>query len=110
MIQTVLEEQGVSYRQTRLCRKNDLRTGNPSQSLFPTGQFQKVETPTLLRLAHRLCQHQETCPLRTMFIASNPLKVRRAVWNEPNPIPGFVNRAKEAVILFHSVVQIFDLS
>ena len=43
----------------RLCRKKDLSTGNPSQFLFATGQFQKVETPTLLRLAHRLCQHLE---------------------------------------------------
>ncbi len=37
-----------------LCRKNDLRTGNPNQSLFLIVQFQKVETPTLLMLAHRL--------------------------------------------------------
>ena len=45
--------------EVRLCRKKDLSTGNPSQFLFATGQFQKVETPTLLRLAHRLCQHLE---------------------------------------------------
>ena len=48
-------------------------------------------------LAHRLCQRQENCPIRIMFIASNPLKVRRAVVNELNPIPGFVNRADVAV-------------
>lgn len=47
-----------------LCRKNEFRTGNPSQSLFLIGQFQKVETPTLLMLAHRLFQRQENCPLR----------------------------------------------
>ena len=76
----------------RLCRKNDLRTGNPPQSLFLIGQFQKVETPTLPVLAHHLFQPQEACPLRTMFIASIPRKVLLAVLNEPNPIPGFVSR------------------
>ncbi len=33
-----------------------------------------------------------TCPLRIMFIASYPLKVRLAVLNEANPIPGLTNR------------------
>ncbi len=33
-----------------------------------------------------------TCPLRIMFIASYPLKVRLAVLNEENPIPGLTNR------------------
>ena len=31
------------------------------------------------------------CPLRIIFIISYPFKVRRAVLNEPNPIPGFTN-------------------
>ncbi len=61
-----------------LCRRNDLRTGKPSQSLFLIGQFQKVETPTLLMFAHRLVQHQENCPMRFIFIASNPLKERQS--------------------------------
>jgi hypothetical protein len=43
-------------------------------------------------LGYRLFEHQENCPLRIMFIASNPLKVRRAVLNEPNPNPGLVSR------------------
>jgi len=32
------------------------------------------------------------CPFRIMFMASYPLKVRLAVLNEPNPIPGLTNR------------------
>lgn len=42
-----------------LCHKNDLRTGDPSQFLFLIGQFQKLETPTLLMLGYRLCQRLE---------------------------------------------------
>ena len=49
----LIEFQAIALEK-RLCRKNDLRTGNPPQSLFLTGQFQKVETPTLLMLARRL--------------------------------------------------------
>ena len=32
------------------------------------------------------------CPFVIMFISSYPLIVRRAVLNEPNPIPGLTNR------------------
>ncbi len=46
----------VANESRRLCRKNDLRTGNPSQSVLVIGQFQKVETPTLPVLEYRLFQ------------------------------------------------------
>lgn len=46
-------------RYKKLCRKNDLRTRNPTQFLLLIGQFQKFETPILLMLAHHLCQHLE---------------------------------------------------
>jgi len=36
-----------------LCRKNDMRTSNPSQFLLLIGQPQKFETRTLPVLAHR---------------------------------------------------------
>jgi len=39
-----------------LCRKNDLRTGAPLQSLFLIRQCRKFETRILSVLAHRLYQ------------------------------------------------------
>lgn len=81
-----------AYRRSkRLCRKNDLRTGNPPQFLFLIGQLQKFETRILSVLVHRLCQQPQPVQCVRIFIASNPLMVRRAVLNEPNPIPGFVS-------------------
>ena len=43
----------------RLCRKKDLRTGKPSHALLLIVQLQKVETPILPLLAHRLFSHLE---------------------------------------------------
>ena len=47
----------TQHRQHKgLRRKNNLRTGNPSQFLLLIVQSQKVETRILSVLAHRLCQ------------------------------------------------------
>jgi len=87
-----------------LCRKNDLRTDNPSQSLFVIGQFQKVETPTLLMLEYRLFQRQENCPLRIMFIASNPLKERQSRVERTKSHPWFCQSLDKSVILLYPII------
>ena len=54
-----------------LCRKDDLRTGNPYQSLFLIGQFQKVETPTLWMLAHHVFQRLELALCESCSLPQN---------------------------------------
>ncbi len=71
VFQLVLER-----RLSWLCRKNDLRTGNPPQSIFLIGQLRKVETPTLPVLAHRMTQPLGLARVRIIFIASIPRNVR----------------------------------
>jgi hypothetical protein len=67
-----LELQATSEQ--RLCRKNELRTGDPSQSLFVIGQFQKVETPALLMLGYRLCQRLELALYESCSLPQVPSK------------------------------------
>ncbi len=54
--------------------------------------LQKFETRILLDPLRHLFQLPEERPLRIMYIASYLLNVRRAVLNEPNPIPGLTSR------------------
>lgn len=77
-------------QQIWLCRKQELRTGNPSRFLFVIEQLQKLETLTLLVLEYRLFQLPALVQCVRIFIAANLLMVRCAVLNEPNPIPGFL--------------------
>ncbi len=54
--------------------------------------LQKFETRILLDPLRHLFQLPEERPLRIMYIASYLLNVRRAVLNEPNPIPRLTSR------------------
>jgi hypothetical protein len=60
----------------RLCRKNDLRTGNPSQSLFLIGQPRKLERAYSTCASTSPLSMPWTCPKRSMFIASIPRNER----------------------------------
>jgi len=94
----------------RLCRKNELRTGNPSQSLFLIGQLRKFETRILSVLAH--CLYQQLQPVLCESYSLLPCLAMnaRAVLKEAKPIPGFVSRADASVLLLHLVVQKLHLS
>ncbi len=71
-------------------------------------QLQKFDTRILLDLKCHLCLLQEACPIRIMFIASYPLKVRRAVLNEPASRAWIDQSFDESMVLFHNIIKVLD--
>ena len=93
-VSTVVRPTHLRYKPqaSRLCRKNELRTGNFSSSMFIIGQLRKFETRILSGNRTLPLLTTATCPLRSisMCIASIPRNVRRALLKEPNPNPGLL--------------------
>jgi len=55
-------------------------------------------------LEYRLFQRQENCPLRIMFIASNPLKERQSRVERTKSHPWFCQSLDKSVILLYPII------